>query len=44
MRLKRFGYEIVNFEPDLIIAETITQVLFANKKPLRELCSKELVR
>lgn len=36
-RLKRHGFTIVAFEPDLIIAETATQVLFAMRTPLTTL-------
>ena len=33
-RLYRAGYLVVVFEPDLIVAETPTQVIFANHRPL----------
>jgi hypothetical protein len=33
-RLARFGYRIVSFKPDLIIAETKTQLVFAHRDPL----------
>jgi hypothetical protein len=38
-RLKRAGYGVCEFEPDIIIAETATQVLFGMKSPLSELWS-----
>jgi len=33
-RLSKFGYEIVPFSPDMVIAETDTQVLFGMRTPL----------
>lgn len=36
-KLKEFGYEIVKFTPDFLIAESDWQVIFANKRPLADL-------